>query len=131
MPIVKLLDSYKVHSFIKVDPLWRSLVELGSPVFFMFFQCRNHDTLRRHSNRTPSRPLRLPHRVIYSFTPTLPCAVHPFIHLSLFSPLSLSLSPSVVGLLLHLFYLFFSRFFTYFTFFLFVCFECFSFFVCS
>lgn len=36
LPIVKLLDSYKVFSIIQVDPLWRSLVEIGfSGVFFL------------------------------------------------------------------------------------------------
>lgn len=82
-------------------------MELGSPVFFMFFQCRNHN----HNTLTPPSK---PHSTSCSTLCHLPihphiCAVHPFIHRSLFFT-TLPLSPSVVGLfLLHLsnFYLFF------------------------
>lgn len=57
MPIVKLLDSYKVYSIIKVDPLWRSLVEIGfSGVFSCFFSAETTITthLRRHLSHAPS-----------------------------------------------------------------------------
>lgn len=123
LPIVKLLDSYKVYSIIKVDPCGEVSWNLGSPVFFMFFQCRNHNhnTLRRHSN--PQPPLRPP-CVIYSVTHSLCCSsVRPSIHpsLSLLSSLPLSIRSGTTSSLVR-FLPFSSRFFHLFYFIF--CFEC-------
>lgn len=113
LPIVKLLDSYKVYSIIKVDPCGEVSWNWVLRCFSCFFSAEI--TTRSAAIRTATPPYLRPPCVIYSHT--LLCAVHPSISLSF-----LSLSPSVVGLLLHLsdFYLFSSRFYL----FNFFCFEC-------
>lgn len=102
--------------------MWRSLVELGSLVFFWCFflvqKTTVTKTFRRHSTPLPPAPPPPPHSSLCC-SPT-----HPSIHPSLSLITTLSLSPSIVGLLLSLveFQPFSLRFFFKFHNF-FVCFE--------
>lgn len=114
MPIVKLLDSYKVYSIIKVDPCGEVSWNFGFSGVFHVFSVQK-TTITAHSaairNRNPPSPPSLCH--FYSATHfsvlSIRPSVHPSIHFSLFSsPLSPSLHPSV-GLLLH--FTFFPRVF--------------------
>lgn len=133
LPIVKLLDSYKVYSIIKVDPCGEVSWNFGfSGVFHVFSVQKNHNhsTLRRHS-KTATPPLRPPCVILTPPHTSLCCpsVCRPSIHFSLFSsPLSPSLHPSV-GLLLH-FTFFSSRFlFIYFFILFYFLFECLRFFL--
>lgn len=103
LPIVKLLDSYKIYSIIQVDPCGEVSWSWVLRCFSCFFSA---ETIDKHSaviwERTPHPH---PHThallllsLIHSFTSLCCLSIHSL--LSLFT--TLSLSPSIVGLLLHL-----------------------------
>lgn len=123
LPIVKLLDSYKVYSIIKVDPCGEVSWNWVLRCFSCFFSAETTITTHSAAIRTAPPLPSAPPCVIYSFTHILCCScihppIHPSIHrLSFYHSLPLSIRSGTTSSLVefqpfflaffHLLYLYF------------------------